>query len=48
MPDSPKREDFFGGPAVIAVRALDPWLCVAGFRRFCLYRTIDFSPVDDF
>jgi hypothetical protein len=29
----------FGGLAVVATFvAVDPWLCVAGFRRFCLYR----------
>jgi hypothetical protein len=25
----------FGGPAVLAVLALDPWLCVPVFQRVC-------------
>jgi hypothetical protein len=30
----------FGGLAVVVTCSVtvDPWLCVAGFRRFCLYR----------
>jgi hypothetical protein len=29
----------FGGLAIIVTRVtLDPWLCVAGFRRVCHYR----------
>jgi len=31
----------FGGLAVIVIEmTLDPWLCVAGFGRFCLYRML--------
>jgi len=34
-----ERYVIFGGLAVIVIgMTLDPWLCVAGFRRFCLYR----------
>ena len=25
----------FGNPAIVASSALDPWLCVAAFRRVC-------------
>jgi len=29
----------FGGLAVVVtILTVDPWLCVAGFRRVCLYR----------
>jgi hypothetical protein len=27
----------FGGLAVFVWLTLDPWLCVAGFHRFCLF-----------
>jgi len=36
-----KRDVIFGNLAIMAVEtAVDPWLCVAGFRRLCLYRMI--------
>jgi len=28
----------FGSLAIIGLMPLDPWLCVAGFRRVCLCR----------
>jgi len=32
---------FFGSLAIIIVGIiLDPWLCVTGFRRVCLYRML--------
>ena len=40
-PGNTKRERraFFGGLAIVAAcAALDPWLCVPGFRRVCLFR----------
>jgi len=36
---SVKRYLIFGGLAIIVSgETLDPWLCVAGFHRVCLYR----------
>ena len=34
--------DIFGGLAILTTltMALDPWLCVPGFRRVCLFRDL--------
>jgi|GEM_PF-2192463 len=34
-----RKRNLFGSPAVIALDALDPWLCVPGFLPVCLSRS---------
>jgi hypothetical protein len=46
MPDPREIDVFFnfGGLAIVTdFSVLDPWLCVTGFRQFCLFNILLFS-----